>query len=392
MFLIKHGFMWGKKNITEKRRWHVLVMFFCYLMPAYAATPPLPFGSWSNQAGNIVAPCPAGFTCTDNVVSDNMIQRVLSRNNSGETYVQVIIDENTPQNGQHRSETFVNASNASGLSFSDIEINPQIGENLDQIIYMTSNNTGIATQMNISSSVGNTTMDYSVVLNTGWANNPGQPGIEFSQNITDTTAQNVRMDYTFNYKKDYNAQGQVTGWFYDIDQLVQNSAVLGPGNGGGRDDHKTVIRRGSGSYITAGTATLPPPGGMGGMGGTTPNPANGAGAPPDGTLIPSPRDTAFPQPPGTPGTGNPAGMGGGGAAPGGTVSWNTGNEVQVLWIGQVCPGCQIVGMGGMGGGNGFSFQQYENISTGQSAATRSYTSSGVFTWTNPPFGPQPPGL
>jgi hypothetical protein len=82
------------------------------------------------------------------------------------------------------------------------------------------------------------------------------------------------------------------------------------------------------------------------------------------------------------------GMGGGPA--GGTVTWAAGNEVQVIWIGQNCPGCVQAGAMGMGGSGTFSFQQYENISSGAPAInTRSITGIGTFTWNDPPFGAQP---
>ena len=85
------------------------------------------------------------------------------------------------------------------------------------------------------------------------------------------------------------------------------------------------------------------------------------------------------------------GGGGGGVPPGGSVAWNTGAEVQVIWIGQICPGCMIGmgGMGGMGGAGAFGFQQYENISTGAAAASRTIQGTAPFTWTNPPFGATP---
>lgn len=102
---------------------------------------------------------------------------------------------------------------------------------------------------------------------------------------------------------------------------------------------------------------------------------------------------AAPDAPITAPTGNPNGMGMGGGPAGGTVTWAAGNEVQVIWIGQSCPGCAIGGMGGMGGMGGpggiFSFQQYENLSSGAIATSRSITGTAPLTWNNPPFGPQP---
>ena len=82
-------------------------------------------------------------------------------------------------------------------------------------------------------------------------------------------------------------------------------------------------------------------------------------------------------------------MGGAGGA-GGTVNWNAGNIVQVIWIGGNCAGCQMFG-GGMGGANGaFSFQAYDNLSESVSAIyTRSIFTTAPFGWVPNVFGPQP---
>jgi len=86
-------------------------------------------------------------------------------------------------------------------------------------------------------------------------------------------------------------------------------------------------------------------------------------------------------------------MGMGGGPAGGSISWSAGQEVQVIWIGEICQGCQTAaGMGaGMGGAvNGtFAFQAYENLTTGASIVTRSLTQTNPFTWQTNPFGPQP---
>lgn len=89
-------------------------------------------------------------------------------------------------------------------------------------------------------------------------------------------------------------------------------------------------------------------------------------------------------------TGSSMGMGDTGGPGGGTVSWRAGDEVQTIWIGQSCPGCAMSG-GMMGGGSAgsFSFHQYENLSSGASAATRTITGSDPFVWTTNPFGAQP---
>ena len=83
---------------------------------------------------------------------------------------------------------------------------------------------------------------------------------------------------------------------------------------------------------------------------------------------------------------------------GGTVSWRVGDEIQVIWIGQVCEGCQSGGMMGGGGGGGgmmsggssFSYQAYDNLSDSSAGiATRSISQTAPINWQTAPFGEQP---
>lgn len=87
-------------------------------------------------------------------------------------------------------------------------------------------------------------------------------------------------------------------------------------------------------------------------------------------------------------------MGGTGGG-GGTMNWNAGNIVQVIWIGGNCSGCQTIGGGGggMGGGSGaISFQAYDNLSESIPAIyTRSIFTTAPFSWAPAVFGPQPTG-
>lgn len=408
----EHGVVNREKKFLFIREWVILLYSVFIFMPVFAA-PPVPFGAWSNQGGNISTGCPAGYTCVDNVTSENMLQRIITRNTTGEAYVQVIVEDSS-RNNQWQNEAFVNATNLDRLPIPQVDpddptvtpgIVPPLNPNNEDDITsnsMNTRNSGISTQMSINQTgVNSTSFDYSYYVDSGWAVDPNEPSVNIDFHVVDTSPQNVTNDYTFVLQQKTDNRGRVTGRYYGIEALTTNSAVISTGNGGGRDDHMFVLRRAKGNYISSGSANLPPPnnggmgGGMGMGGGTLVNPANGAGAPPDG-ILPNPQPGPFPQPPGGE-TGNPMGMGGNNtSAPGGTVTWNTGNEVQVIWIGQVCPGCGIAGMG-MGGGMGaargiYSFQQYENITSGSAAATQSLFTSAPITWTNPPFGPAPPGL
>jgi len=411
MLMDKHGIKYNNHSFLLFSKKFIYLFAILIINPVSAA-PPVPFGAWSSQGGNINTGCPVGYTCVDNVTSDNMLQRIITQNSSGDSYIQVIVEDSTG-NTQWQNEAFVNASNLDRLPIpmvdpTDPTITPGIvpplnPNNVDDITNnnMNTRNSGVSTQMSISQmGVNSISFDYSYYVDSGWAVDPSQPSFGIDFHVVDTSLQNVTNDYRFVLEQRSDSSGQVSGRYYGIEALTSNSAVISTGNGGGRDDHLFVLRRAKGNYISAGSANLPPPnnGGMGGMGmggGTLVNPANGAGAPPDG-ILPNPQPGPFPQPPGGE-TGNPMGMGGNNTSPpGGTVAWNTGNEVQVIWIGQVCPGCGIAGMG-MGGGMGaargiYSFQQYENITSGSAAATQSLFTSSPITWNNPPFGPAPPGL
>ncbi|MDH5217113.1 MAG: hypothetical protein OEX19_05435 [Gammaproteobacteria bacterium] len=385
-----------------------------------------------------------------NVSEPGILQRHLTDRSTGRKYVQLIIaDGSQTGDGEVMLENFIESS-GQGLS----------GIALKQII----------TQR------GAYDMDYSIVLNTGWADDPTNPTIVMSQINRDTTPEGVGFYNEFEYSAHLGPNDVVTGYYYGIRQDITNSANLNGSNSGGQDIHAFVLRRASGIYTPSGSASLPGPAGMGmggalgggaggaagggggmmmaaantsgGVSNTTsaptsgsssslvringtstgegdapcgseplvgltpgtpppcssnlfpPNPGsvgtgNGAGAAaPGGTLTVPPRGSGTlppqAQPPGAGGA-IPMGMGGGAGVPsGGTVSWSAGNEIQVIWIGQVCPGCVAAAMGGMGGASGsFSYQAYENLSTGVSAATRSIFGTAPFTWTDPPFGPQP---
>lgn len=411
--------------------------------------PPIAFDRWSASSnGTITASCPAGFTCTDNVSSEDMLQRILVDNSNGQTFVQVLLASGAVNDtGRLLYESFTNANDGtpSGISAKMI-----INQNSIEYI------------------------DYSVLLNLGWANTAGAPAIDFSQTIKNTYNGNVQLDYTFDYQQNQNSRGVATGYKYGIRENLKNSASI---NGSGNNDNWTfVLRRVGGDFAGSGSASVSSGGMMGGGGGmnaaNTPTanantqapaantvpatntisgdvPAPGFTMPPDGYGLNSP--VGFPEDtiigPGTsndppmvgtlPGsrfnisdnttigesyinvstrsgagggvisngtangdaipagpvdvpTGSTRGMGMGGGPSGGTVSWSTGNEVQVIWIGESCSSCVIAGMGGMGNSSGdFSYQSYTNITTGATAAGRSIRSTAPLNWQTTPFGPQP---
>jgi len=419
-----------------------MLCLVCMIQPTQSfAGPPVAFGSGG---------CPSGFTCEVNVTSVGMEQRILT-NASGTQYIQVTVQDGSTNNGGRLDyESFINGS---------------------------SNNTqgGVSAKVGIRET-GAFNVDYTTILNLGWANTNGA-ALDINQTVIDNV-QGINFEQNFDYLQNQNSQGGATGYSYGI-----REKVVGSGFNSGGGTQTFVLRRAGGDFVNNGSASLSAAsdmgmmdgggdggGGGGGGGGmrkasiggralSTTNtfqaasfdtfgtdgtntgpvgdpqtlPATNTVYGPDGNAaafpgvtpdninaslsndnqnnamvstldtnignsngeITSDSNASGPAAPtGTinVATGDPMGMGGGGGLPGGTVSWRTGDEVQVIWIGQSCSGCVVSGgMGGMNAGASgvFSFQQYDNISSGASAASRSITSTSPLNWQTNPFGAQP---
>ena len=420
---------------------------FSLFSPSVFSAPPVAFGSSS---------CPSGFTCEDSVVSNGMVQQMLT-DGGGSTYFRVTINDGVTNNG--------------GSFFYDSFTNGSDGNTQG----------GISAKLDIRQT-GVENMNYSTILNMGWAND-SNPAVDISQTITDRY-QGGDFDYSFKYKQTQDNQGRMTGYYYDIYERVTNSSGTG-----GSVVHTFVLRRAAGDFVSRGSVSLASSAGGGGMDGgggggggggmmkaaidsvtssgtssaatvslqdtfvpdsggygtdgysagtigdpqTATGPATGTlygeeanaqfidsiGVAPDGvdtetlseaqsnTLngvytnnigssngdIVSDGNASGPAAPTSEvyvstGGGGGGSMGGGGPG-GGTVSWNTGDEIQVLWIGQTCPNCNSGGGMMMGSPSPFSFQQYENLSNGDFAASRSLNSSSPLNWLSDPFGSQP---
>jgi len=428
-----------------------LVLLFCSTQTF--AGPPVSFGSGG---------CPSGFSCEVNVSSQGMEQRVLTDNN-GTQYIQVTVqDGSVSSEGRFDYESFVNGSNGNTQG-------------------------GVSAKLDIRQT-GQFDLDYSTILNLGWANTSGS-AIEINQTNKDSGS-GIDFEQNFNYLQNQDSRGRATGYYYGI-----REKVVGSGYDSGGGTQTFVLRRAGGDFVRSGSASLGGTGGGGGMtggggGGMTGGGGGGGGMRKasiggravtgtnsyqnattavydsfgdDGTssgvnasgatgaegdpqtlpasdtvygpdantsvftgMTPDNNDTnlatdnqnmasistetmnfgnsngeinsdgnasgaAAPTSAINVPTGDAGGMMGDTGGPsGGTVSWNTGNEVQVIWIGQSCSGCAISGgmMGGGGGGN-FSFQQYDNITSGASATSRSITSTSPLNWMTDPFGSQP---
>lgn len=218
---------------------------------------------------------------------------------------------------------------------------------------------GISSKQTISTN-GADNLLSTTILNTGWANNEIDPTVLINQTLTSVDASGAGIDNSFNFEVYEDVNGNPLGRFIDITDTTLDSSLLSANPTTGQDIQKFVYRRASGNQVpTAGSVTLPSAMGMGGgmMGG---------------------------------------GMMGGGA--GGTMDWLAGDDVEVIWVGQICDGCQDGMMGGgMGGGmmgNGadvtFSYQSFDNlVDAFDPIATASIVSTDPFDWADPPFGLQP---
>ncbi len=220
---------------------------------------------------------------------------------------------------------------------------------------------GISVKQQLFSS-GADGMDSTVAINTGWANTAGSPAFQVQQALTSVTPDGTSYTSGFNFSQNRDAANKITGHYMDIREDLIDSTLQSTGTTAtGSDIQSFVMRRASGNMVPrSGSVSLPGSGG-GGM------------------------------------------MGGGGGPSGGTMAWAAGDDIQVLWIGQLCEGCQqsgtggtggTGGMGGMGsmGGSGsgtFSFQAYDNLSDSAAGiATRSLFTTSPTNWVDP-FGTQP---
>lgn len=409
------------------------------LVPQFSfAGPPIPFGSSS---------CPSGFTCEINVESTGMSQRILTDGN-GTSYFQVTIqDGQTNNGGSFFYDSFVDGSNNStqGGIAAFMDINQTGTHNLSYSTTLNLGwaNTGGGPAIDISQTIQDTDngigMDYTFNYKQRQDNNGNTSGFFYDiyQRVTNSSGTGSNDIHTFALRRaagDYVNKGSIS-----------LSGSGGGGGGGGGGMMKASAGSSTGTTTTLQSAFVVDPNGYGTdgtiataqgdplTGDPQTQPADGTVYGPDG-YIPPQFDNTFSgagnvtesvtnsntstvthvstdnygnstgnidsfgnaSGPAAPtsevyvSSGSMMGMGDTGGPSGGTVSWNTGDEVQAIWIGQSCPGCAMSG-GMMGGGSSgvFSFHQYENLSSGSSAATRSISRSDPFAWKTDPFGAAP---
>ncbi len=194
--------------------------------------------------------------------------------------------------------------------------------------------------------------DLSLValVRSGWAIDPTQPALDLSQRLT-ATHSGVTLNDRFRQRtyRPAGSQGnEQRGLRLELEQRLDDTNMITGSPALGRDAHGFVLRRVGGDPLPqGGSVTLP--GGMGML-----------------------RDR------------------------GGTLSWQAGDTVQAVWVGQICEGCDYLYQLGGGVATGpnttvvFSYQAFDNLADIAGPITSfSVSRSDPFTWPDPPFGPVP---
>jgi len=202
---------------------------------------------------------------------------------------------------------------------------------------------GIASKQVITHNTALQNFDATILLNTGWANE-GDNTVDIHQfmDSTDTPVNNTYYTDTFKFQeKRDQTTGERIGKYVDISQGQLNSTFIqGDGVTSGNDQYSFVNKIVSGTFNQS-TATVSLADNFGG------------------------------------------GMMGSGGSGGGTLSWNVGDEIQVIWLGQHCDRCGTTNI------IDFMFQSYENMSTGNIISGQAGNTTAPQNWEDPPFGAIP---
>ena len=367
----------------------------CTALPVLAG-PPVNFGNWNNNGGNISSGCPSGYTCEINVQDQGIQQRILT-DQSGNRFIQLIIDGVDSSGARMSSESFVssNQGGPEGISLRQVLTTPNVnGDTLSSTAVINRGwaddgraapvqlqqvlNSNSASGGNLSSEFqyngGNASPTYRLLQS---LNSTGPTGetlssqfqydggnlstVDIQQSLDAMDSSGVGLRESFRYNADYNQQNVRQGYNLDVREDVFDSTLLSTDTTAtGQDIHTFVTRLAGGNRVSSGSTSLPGSSSMGGM------------------------------------------MMDGSGPTGGNLSWSAGDDVQVIWIGQICEGCQTsggMGGGGMGGGGGgmmgsgsgaFSYQAYDNLSDSSAGiASRSIFQSDPINWESQPFGSQP---
>jgi len=292
----------------------------CYAVSASVnAGSPIPYDTWTESAGIITADCPIGFGCMGDSSDQGMMQRILFDSN-GDQYIHQVITHFTPTQGNMTLEAFVFSSNGIAPS-------------------------GIASKQHIYHNQTNKNMDLMVYLNTGWANT-GENVVQVNQskNTIENGNPNIYYEDSFTYyeRRDTTTQ-EINGTAIDISQGQLGSTYFQSDGGiltNNSDQYSFVNRQASGVFNPiAMTASL-----------------TNYWA---GSLLDA-----------------------NGATGGGTVSWDPGDALRMIWWGQYCIGC------GTNSAN-MSLQVLENLTTNTTIAGQKYGVTSPMSWPEPPFGTAP---
>jgi hypothetical protein len=305
----------------------------------YTAQAALTFDSWTVSSGAISYTCPAGITCTTLVTGEGFLQQ--EYNDGTNSYIQTIITDATA------------SGNPGSLSYSD-----------ESFVRATGTSAGIVGKQTISD---NTTPGFTFTssseLYTGWgvAEKPGnKANLNISQGFIDTGVANVYGDEfssNFDLKVNLDTSGNQTGKSMSIGQVVE----MGDGSAANTQDiQRFIVEQRAGDLQTQSNAGFR-------LGSTSFDVGTGVALN------------------GTDGT-SAIGTGGDGTANSGAATWQSGDDVMLVWLGQEVS-AQTPGSTG-----GLSIFGYESVTvvgdttnptptTDQFASTFSTSTPGVDTAT-----------
>jgi len=351
---------WGL-IMRDKRTFLIVSVFMncCFATYSVNSAPPTSFDNWQINNGVISAVCPDTYSCGESDLLSGVYQRTITDSLGNEYIQQIIASDNN-----FASESFTNSDS--------------IQQDLN----------GISVKLTIDEPDLLTT----TIINTGWANTESV-ALQIEQEVTSQDFPNAGFLSQFSFSgsrdADDNNIGHLTAIRQEIHAGSQSSGFIYPSS---LDNQVFEVRKASGSFVSStGKVSLPcvgifgnlwGGGGFFGGGGSTVDPCTeGRGGFGFGFGFGG-------------GFGTFGGFGFGITPPGGTVTWEAGDEVAAIWIGQ-SGGNSFgggFGFGGFGGSGGkFSYQSYQNLSNseGPIAARNVFSIRSAIDWPTDLFGPEP---
>lgn len=354
---------------------------------------PVTYDSWRmDNNGKITAPCPEGYSCKAPMSDKGMFQQMLI-DKRGKRYIQTIVHDKDAQ-GVMSLESFVALD--TGMQ----------------------TNSGIAARQVFDLNSDYTDLKSTVELSLGWAASDEKAEIIIDSSLFNTSRKQGGFGETFRYEGERDALGNDQGAFLAIRQELSNFAGK---NKQGKAYQAFETRIASGTRVASAGSVLLDDGGIpeyySGRRGPNnendnsdgasaeapavcgrckgpaadPNPGPGVGGPGPGEGAggrePSSMATSNASPSFnynynyTPDPDDPDGMNAQiGGSYGGETTWNAGDKVQTIWIGQ-----------NMGKNVGqFSFQTYDNLSDSEAAiANRTLLDANPQAWDENLFGSAP---